>query len=253
VYAVGRPEVTRHGRWMAAVLACGDHAFLSHESAAALYRIRDAEGVAIDISLLAQSARRRPGINVHRRTGLAPHDVCRRLNIPVTSPVRTLLDLATLLEFDPLEAAVNQADKRELIDSESLRAALHGYVGQAGVDVLRSLLDRRTLSLTDSELERRFIPIAISAGLPQPLTQQHINGFRVDFYWPELGLVVETDGLRYHRTAAQQTRDRIRDQAHTAAGLTALRFTHAQVRYDPRQVEEVLRRTARCLAESKAS
>jgi hypothetical protein len=105
---------------MAAVLACGPCAFLSHESAGALYRIRDAEGAAIDISLLAQSARRRPGVDVHRRTRLGPRDVCRHLNIPVTSPVRTLVDLATLLEPDALEAAVNEADKRELIDSESL-------------------------------------------------------------------------------------------------------------------------------------
>jgi very-short-patch-repair endonuclease len=68
-----------------------------------------------------------------------------------------------------------------------------------------------------------------------------VNGFRVDFYWPELGLIVETDGLRYHRTPAQQAADRVRDQAHTAAGLTPLRFTHAQVRYERRHVEETLR------------
>jgi very-short-patch-repair endonuclease len=252
VYAVGRPDLTRHGRWMAAVLACGGHAFLSHESAAALYRIRDAEGGAIDISLLAQSARRRPGINLHRRANLDAQDVCRHLNIPVTSPIRTLLDLATLLEPDPLEAAVNEADKRELIDSESLRAALDGYAGQPGVAALRGLLDRRTLTLTDSELERRLIPLAAKAGLSAPITQQYINGSRVDFYWPELGLVVETDGLRYHRTPAQQTRDRLRDQAHTAAGLTALRFTHAQVHYEPDHVTEVLRTTAHRLARSAA-
>jgi very-short-patch-repair endonuclease len=75
-----------------------------------------------------------------------------------------------------------------------------------------------------------------------------VNGFRVDFFWPDLGLVVETDGLTYHRTAAQQARDRLRDQAHTAAGLTPLRFTHAQVRYEPGHVEHVLRTTYRRLA-----
>jgi very-short-patch-repair endonuclease len=71
-----------------------------------------------------------------------------------------------------------------------------------------------------------------------------VNGFRVDFYWPDLGLVVETDGLRYHRTPARQARDRRRDQTHTAAGLTPLRFTHAQVRHEPTHVRETLRRTA---------
>jgi very-short-patch-repair endonuclease len=79
------------------------------------------------------------------------------------------------------------------------------------------------------------------------LTGRRINGFKVDFYWPDLGLVVETDGLRYHRTPAQQARDRSRDQAHTAAGLTCLRFTHAQVRYEPEQAEKTLRAVARRL------
>jgi very-short-patch-repair endonuclease len=253
VYAVGRPELTRHGRWMAAVLACGDDAFLSHESAAALYRIRDAEGAVIDISVLAQSARRRPGINVHRRSRLDPHDVSRHLNIPVTSPIRTLLDLATFLDPDRLEAAINEADKLDLIDAGSLRMALDDYPAQAGVATLRRLLGRRTFTLTDSELERRFIPIALRAGLPPPLTQQNVNGFRVDFFWPALGLVVETDGLRYHRTPTQQSRDRLRDQTHTAAGLTQLRFTHAQVRYEPTQVEEILMKTARRLAMTGAA
>jgi very-short-patch-repair endonuclease len=83
-----------------------------------------------------------------------------------------------------------------------------------------------------------------AAGLPQPLTQQHLNGFRVDFYWPELRLVVETDSLRYHRTPSQQTRDRQRDQAHTLAGLTPLRFTHAQIAFEPRPVVAFLRSVA---------
>jgi very-short-patch-repair endonuclease len=76
--------------------------------------------------------------------------------------------------------------------------------------------------------------------LPKPQTQQWVNGFRVDFHWPELGLVVETDGLRYHRTPAEQANDRLRDQIHTAAGLTCLRFTRAQVRFEPAHVQTVL-------------
>ncbi len=76
--------------------------------------------------------------------------------------------------------------------------------------------------------------------MPLPRTRQRLNGFLVDFHWPELGLVVETDGLRYHRTPAQQARDRVRDQAHTVAGLTALRFTHSQVRFEPAGVAETL-------------
>jgi very-short-patch-repair endonuclease len=74
-----------------------------------------------------------------------------------------------------------------------------------------------------------------------------VNGFDVDFYWPDLDLVVETDGLRYHRTPAQQTRDRLRDQTHLAAGTTPLRFTHAQVRFEPTHVQTILASVARRL------
>ena len=112
---------------------------------------------------------------------------------------------------------------------------------------LRQILDRRTFVLSDSELERRFRPIAQDAGLSPPRTGQHVNGFKVDFYWPDLGLVVETDELRYHRTPAQQARDRLRDQAHTAAGLTCLRFTYAQIRFEPEHVRATLEAIARRL------
>ena len=106
--------------------------------------------------------------------------------------------------------------------------------------MLRKLLDRQTFTLTDSALERLFLPIARRAGLPPPLTGQLVNGYKVDFYRPALALVVETDGLRYHRTPAQQARDRLRDQAHLAAGLRPLRFTHGQVKFEPAYVQTVL-------------
>jgi very-short-patch-repair endonuclease len=109
-----------------------------------------------------------------------------------------------------------------------------------GLAKLRQTLDRRTFTLTDSELERLFLPLARRAGLPPPQTQARVNGFRVDFYWPELGLVVETDGLRYHRTPTQQAKDRVRDQKHIAAGLIPLRFTHAQIRVEKAHVHATL-------------
>ena len=105
---------------------------------------------------------------------------------------------------------------------------------------LRRLLDRRTFRLTDSELERRFLRLVARTGLQPPVTGERVNGIKVDLLWPALGLVVETDGLRYHRTPAQQALDRARDQAHSAAGLTPLRFTHAQVRYEPERVVATL-------------
>jgi hypothetical protein len=185
--------------------------------------------------------RRQRGIIVHRRSTLSPRDLTHCNGIRVTTPIRTLIDLAPCLASAELEAAINAADKLDLVDPETLRGALDERRGQQGVGILRRLLDLRTFVLTDSELERRFLPIVRRAGLPPPLTLHSVNGFRVDFYWPELGLVVETDGLRYHRSPAQQARDRVRDQAHTAAGLTPLRFTHAQVRYGPEHVEATLR------------
>jgi Protein of unknown function (DUF559) len=140
------------------------------------------------------------------------------------------------------------ADKHDLTDPEELRAALPPSRGRPGVRALRQILDRRTFAPTDSELERRFLPIAWATGLPLPLTEQRLNGFKVDFYWPDLGLVVETDGLRYHRTPSQQARDRGRDQAHAATGLTCLPFTHAQVRYQADRVRATLSEVAGRLA-----
>lgn len=164
--------------------------------------------------------------------------------IPVTTPARTLLDLATVLAARTLERAVNEADKVDLIDPETLRSAIDSYSGLPGVPALRALLDRHTFRLSDSDLEVVFRGLAEHAGLPQPLTKQLVNGFEVDFFWPDLGLVVETDGLRYHRTPSTQSRDVLRDQAHIASGLTPLRFSHYQVKYEPDHVRRVLARTA---------
>jgi very-short-patch-repair endonuclease len=185
---------------------------------------------------------------VHRRS-LARTEVSRHCGIPVTSPVCTLIDLATSLGRDPLEAAINEADKRDLVDPERLRSSLDQVGRRPGVGVLRKVLDIRTFTLTQSQLERFLLPIARRAGLDKPETSVWVHGFLVDFFWRQLGLVVETDGLRYHRTPQQQARDRVRDQSLTAIGLTVLRFTRAQVRYEPEYVETRLRQVAEQLRE----
>lgn len=246
VYAVGRPDLPRHGRWLAAVSSCGAAAVLSHRSAAALHGIADSPATRIEVTVPPTTIRTRPGVHAYRRV-VFPAEVASIERIPVTTVERTLLDLAPVVGSKRLEAAINAADKYDLIDPESLRSVLDRYAGRRGVTLLRQVLDRRTFTLTDSELERRFLPLARAAGLGQPRTGERLNGFKVDFFWPELGLVVETDGLRYHRTPAAQARDRLRDQAHTAAGFTPLRFTHAQVRYEPRHVRETLVAVARRL------
>ena len=237
---------------MAAVLACGDGAALSHRSAAALWQIASERSGLIDVSVRRRCQHRRAGIRARSRPSLRTADIVRHRCIAVTEPARTLLDLATELEPQALERAVNEADKRGLIDPERLRQALVGFEGEPGVQPLRALLDRHTFRLSDSELERLFRPLAAAAGLPAPLTKAWVNGFEVDFFWPELGLVVETDGLRYHRTPSTQARDRIRDQTHTAAGLTTLRFTHQQVKYESEHVRAVLTATARRLSSAAA-
>lgn len=240
IYAVGRPELDQLGRWMAAVLSCGPGAVVSHESAAALWGIRHGERRGIEVSTTS-ARRRRPGLVVHRRRGLTRADVTEHRGIPVTTPACTIVDLATRLPRDDLEALINTADKLDLIGPETLRAVLRRVGRRPGAGATRRVLHAREFTMTDSELERRLLPIAGRAGLDPPETGRWVNGFRVDFFWPRLGLVVETDGLRYHRTPAQQARDRLRDQAHTASGLVPLRFTRAQVRFEPEHVEATLR------------
>lgn len=172
-----------------------------------------APGARLDVSVPISTVRRRPGIVVHRRRGLDA-GVTHRHGIPVTDVVWTLTDLAGSASGSQIEAAIRAADARGLSDPDALRAALGGVQGRPGAGRLRRLLDRRTFRLTDSELERRFLRLADRAGLPP----------------------------------SQQARDRLRDQAHAAAGLTPLRFTHEQVRYEPRAVEAALSRVARRLA-----
>ena len=239
VYAVGRPQLTRYGRWMAAVLRCGRGAVLSHQSAAALWDMTAATPSRTELSVPATTTRRVPRLIVYRRS-LSCDEVTTHDGIPVTTPACTLIDIARHVSAAALETAINEADKRNLIDPEELRAVLGPRPGRPGVRVLRKVLDAHTFVLTDSELERRFLRISCAAALPLPQTGRHLNGFKVDFYWPDLGLVVETDGLRYHRTPAQQARDRARDQAHAAAGLTPLRFTHSQIRFQPSKVRSIL-------------
>ena len=246
VYAVGAPWITARGERFAAVLACGPGAAASDETAGVEWGIRPDRG-ALHVTIPAGGNRRPPGITIHRRA-LPQSDVARHRHMPLTSPVRTLLDLATTLTTAELERAVNEADRLDLIDPETLRSALDERSRRPGVRPLRALLDRHTFRLTDSELERRFLRIAARAGLPTPVTQARVNGFRVDFWFPTLGLVVETDGLRYHRTAARQASDARRDQAHALAGTTVLRFPHAQIRFAPHGVERTLAAVARRLA-----
>jgi very-short-patch-repair endonuclease len=243
VYAVGRPELTQHGRWMAAVLACGPGAAISHEDAGALLGIRPIRRGEIEVSVPGGRGRKHDGIVVHRRS-LRAEDVTRWHGIPVTTAICTIVDLAGRLSRDEVEQAINDADIRGLTDPVKFRKALDRMPPRPGVGMMRDILDRRTFRFTRSRLERAFRPIARRAGLPEPQTRCWVNGFEVDFYFAELGLVVETDSLTYHRTPQQQAKDLLRDQAHSATGSAPLRFSHGQIKYEPGHVEETLRAVA---------
>lgn len=237
---------------MAAILACGGPgmAALSHSSAAALFKIGVEWATGIEVSRFVGDPIRIPGVKVYRRPGLKPGRFVLHDGIPVTSPVQTLIDLAARHDQRTMERFVNEADRLRLVRTDALREALADHPGERGVDRLRTILDRRTFRYTRTELERDFIPIATSAGLPLPQTSIYIDGHEVDFYFPTINLVIETDGLTYHRTPSQQAKDLERDQDHEAAGTHALRFSHGQIKYEPDRVERVLAATLSLLAGS---
>lgn len=250
VYAVGRPEVGRHGRWMAAVLSCGSAALLSHRSAAVLWGLaKPSLEAEIEVVVPRTAVRRRSGIRVHRRADLGPEHRREITGIPLTDPISTLVDLASCVVEWRVERAINEADRLDLVDPETLRAVLPTLPPRPGMARLRRLLGLE--ALTDSGLERKFLGIVRAAGLPQPKTQAWVNGYRVDFYWRDLGLVVEADGWCYHRTAGAQATDHRRDQAHTKDGLTTLRFAESQIRYEPGQVTATLSAVAARLSNAK--
>jgi very-short-patch-repair endonuclease/predicted transcriptional regulator of viral defense system len=240
VYAVGSPHITHCGRLMVAVKRCGPGTVLSHLSAAVLWGIWKRPPAGIHVTVPRRASPKPEGVHVHRRD-LRVGATTLRDHIPVTTPLQTLIDCAPNRARREVERLINQADAQNLLRADVLRGELEGRT-EPGAVILREILDQDAFVLTDSELERLFVPIALRAGLPKPLTQQWVCGYRVDFYWPELELVVEVDGLRYHRTAIQQRRDLERAHALEGAGLTCRRLTYWQVAKEPVYVGGVLAR-----------
>jgi hypothetical protein len=230
VYAVGRPDPGRLGWLMAAALAAGPGAFVGHRSAASLWTpSTHPHSLPIHVSVPGSGGvRRRKNLIVHRRdpTLLAAPHVRLFRGIPVIGPGATIIDIALGLTLDELDATVSEADKLDRIDPVRLRALAAANPHRRGAGRVRRALDRHTFVLSDSALERLFVPLGFEAGLGKPVTRWFRNSHRVDFFFEELGLIVEKDGLRYHRTAAQQSRDLRRDQDHAAAGQERLRFSH---------------------------
>ncbi len=226
VYAVGHTAPRREMRWMAAVLAVGDGALLSHRSAATLWRMRDGEGPRPDVTVTHDS--RHPGIATHRGR-LLDADRAEHLHIPVTSPARTLADLAHVLEPDELRRTLREAQFLRLVDLAALRDA----VRRRPSGVLTALLPAVA---TQTELEDRFLRICARHGLPRPVRQHRIGARRYDFVWPAQRLVVETDGWQAHGTWSAFQADRSSANALQLQGWTVLRFTWEDITRRPRDV-----------------
>ena len=246
VYAVGHVALVPLAREMAAALACGEHAAVSHRSAAAVWRLLEArESEPVDVTVTG-SGRTRPGLRIHRSRRLAPEDVRRHDGLPVTSPARTLIDFADTAADRELERATAEALTRRLVDARRLLAATAGYPGRRGVSRLQRLLDsEEPTTVTRSEAEERFLALARAAELPPPEVNVPVLGHEVDFHWREQRLVVEIDGFRFHSSRGAFERDRRRDAELQSAGLRVLRITWRQLVDTP---YATIARTVRLLA-----
>lgn len=246
VYAVGHPVLTANGRRMAAVLAAGPGAVLSHASAAALWEIRPTAAARIDISVRSAGGRaKRPGLRIHRTPTLRADEITEHEHIPVTTPSRTLLDLAATLPRRALERALDEAEIRERYDLTSLDAVARAHAGERGAKALTEALDHEAgTTLTDSELEELMLALCDDHHLERPRPRTWVAGLRVDFLFAPARLVVETDGYRYHHTRRAFERDRERDAILARAGYRTLRFTHRQMTSDAAGVAAAIRSSA---------
>jgi very-short-patch-repair endonuclease len=229
VYAVGHRRLTEHGRWSAAVLACGPGAVLSHHSAAALWRLRPArDDAVVDVTIPTRAGRRRRrGIAVHRPRSFVAGETMVHEDIPVTAPARTLLDLAAVLPRRAVERAIDEAARLRLCNHDDLARIVFEGPARAGRRRLRAVLGSHSIgsTLTRSELEERFLALCRRRALPHPEVNVPLLDYTVDFHWPDAGLVVELDGQASHGTRAAFHRDRDRDSHLAAHGFRTLRFT----------------------------
>jgi very-short-patch-repair endonuclease len=229
---------------MAAVLACGDDALLSHVSAAAMWGLTRPRGGDIDVTLVGRTVHRRQGIAVHRARSLRRDERAARQGIPVTSPARTLLDLATTLPARDLGRAAEEAQVQRLLTPHQLHSYLARSSNRRGVRALRAAT-RHDPAFTRSEAERRLLELIRAAELPEPQANVRIRDHEVDFLWRRHGLVVEVDGYAYHSTRAAFERDRRRDADLEAAGMRVHRVTWRQISHEP---EALVARLAVALA-----
>jgi hypothetical protein len=224
VYAVGHGDVSLRGRWLAAVLAAGPGAVLSHRAAAALWGLRPYDGIEVTAPHRRAS---RLGSIVHRSSLLPADERTVVDGIPVTTVPRTLFDLAAVLPRRQAERAVEEAEVQGLTDELSLPDLVARYPGRRGARTIRRLLERGNIGLhvTRSELERRFLELIMAVGLPPPALNALAEGFECDVVWREQRVIAELDGRSTHDTGTAFERDRRRDRVLAAAGWRVIRVT----------------------------
>jgi len=248
VYAVGHDAVSRDGRFLAAVLAAGPAAVLSHRSAAALWRLVDAERGDVDVTV-PHRARQQAGIRVHQTRRLDVGESLRLGGIPVTSVARTLLDLAVVADERVLRRAVREAYVRRRVDDATLDAAVERAGRRPGARRLAALV-RPGRTGTRSELEDRLLELLLAHGLPAPEVNVRLAGLaeavEVDLLFGAARLVVEADGARFHDSPVARRSDAERQAMLEAAGYRVLRVSWAQV---TRRPDETVRRLRRALGE----
>ena len=224
IYAVGHDRLRVEGRWLAAVMACGRGAVLSHRDAAQLWELRQSNSGLIDVTVPSRNGRvRRKGIRVHRSGRLGADEVTERLQIPVTTVARTLLDLADVLPAQALKRAVTEAEYRDRLDITSINAVVEHNPGRRGAKLRRAM--EAAGHRTRSPLEDRFLALIRRHGIEEPQSGVWIEGYEVDFLWPRAGLAVELDGIAAHRTRSAFNADRLRDRRLWRSGLRTMRLT----------------------------
>jgi very-short-patch-repair endonuclease len=237
VYAIGHPNPPLEGRFLAAVKACGDGALLSHFSGAAHWKMVEWDDRRLEVTVPASGARHQPGVRVHRTKILEPIDVMRHRGIPVTSPARTLIDLATVLPEAGLRRAASRAQSLQLVNLGQLVAALRRLGrGRRGITKLRRIVAAGPAP-TRSELEDLVLEFLLSNGLARPEVNRPmvLNGRRVvpDFRWPDQMLVIEADGAAWHDHRLAREDDSDRQALLEAHGERVLRITWDQVVSEP--------------------
>ncbi len=244
VYLVG-PVMVRQASAMAAALACGKGAVVSHRSAAELWGLLPDGNHSALVDVIVRGDGRKPGIRIHRIPSLRSDEVTELERIPVTTCARTLVDVASATRERELERAVAEAFARRRTSRSQVLALLRRHASRPGVGRLRALLDVGQPAFTRSEAEERFLALIRKAQLSMPEVNVRVGNYEVDFLWRNERLVTEIDGFAYHSSTARFENDRRRDAVLAAAGVRVLRVTWRQLMKEP---EAVLVRLAQALA-----